>query len=280
MLSSHLKYEVYGQCFLGYSGRFMSFDPHRFFYLLFFSIFFMATLTPCHAEQEIDQGKPVVVKKTVIIDPGHGGEDLGAVGPDRTQEKGISLSFSKMLEARLSKKYKTVMTRKGDRTVEPRARTEAANKAHGDLLLSVHAGGGFSREAHGIRLYFHEVRWAEADASALGRAEDSGHAMVRWNSVQDRYRSLSRTLALIMNETLSSLPAEEDRMKIMVLGLPDVILAGADMPALHLEIGQLTSPADEKRLKQKDHLGRLADAVLKAVDTFFDQYPDKTVQEF
>ncbi len=258
----------------------MNFSVSRSTLILAFILFINAAAwTPCPAEEEAGRDKPAPVRKTVVIDPGHGGADNGATGPGRSREKDLTLSFARLLESRLSKKYKIIMTRKSDSAVEARNRTEAANKAQGDLLISVHAGGSFNPDTGGIALYFHEP-----EAASLQRTEEESPqaftAMVRWDSVQDRYRSLSRTLALIMNENLSVIPVENDRLTVSVSSLPDRVLAGADMPALHMEIGQLTNASDEKRLKKKDFLARMADAVLKSVDTFFDQYPEKSVREF
>lgn len=264
----------------------MFLNPNRFVYALFISIIFIGLITPCHSEEEpTPQDKPpAAVRKIIAIDPGHGGADMGAQGVDHTREKDLTLSFAKILETRLSKKFKVAMTRKGDTLVELRNRTESANKARADLLISIHAGGSFIHETRGVGLYYHESRMPLAGGTGTNQTDynlsSDGKTPVRWNAVQDKYASLSRTLTMILNEHLSSTASNGEHLKISVMGLPAMVLSGADMPALIIELGQLTNPSEEKQLKNKEYLSTLADSMCSAIETFFDQYPEKIVHEF
>ncbi len=232
--------------------------------------------------QPVPAAPPAIQRKIVVIDPGHGGPDAGITGADRTLEKELTLSLARLIETRLAKKYKTVMTRKNDTPVDLKKRSEAANKARGDMLLSLHAGGAFSREVRGIRL-FHHTSQAAVDAGgglALEPGVIAGSATtLRWNEAQSQYLSLSRTLAMILSEHISA-KAMVNKPQVAVMGLPDLVLAGADMPALHIEIGQLTNPADEKLLKDKAYLAMLADGICSGIEAFFSLYPEKRVHAY
>jgi len=225
---------------------------------------------------------PVAAKrKIVVIDPGHGGPDTGIKGDDRTIEKELTLSLARLIETRLAKKYKIVMTRKGDTAVDLRKRSETANRARGDVFLSLHAGAAFSRDVRGVRLLHHTFQVSDTDP---GPGSEPGVIVgsattIRWNEVQRQYLSLSRTLAMILGEHIGA-KALGDKPQISVMGLPDLVLAGTDMPALQVEIGQLTSPADEKRLKDKEYLAMLADGICSGIEAYFSQYPEKRVHTY
>lgn len=250
-----------------------------FFVFVLLCLALMAT-EPVRAEEDTAlPAAPAATKKIIAIDPGHGGADSGSKGEGGTKEKDLALSFSKMLESRLSKKFKPVLIRKNDAPVELRKRTEAANRARGDLFVSVHAGGNFSRETRGIGLFYHESRKTGEEGQGEYSVAQGGKATRRWNEVQRQYISLSRTLAMILNEHISSQEIQ-DQPRITVMGLPDIVLSGADMPALHIELCQLTNAAEEKRMKDKDYLSKLAAGIVSGIEAFFRQYPDKMVHEY
>lgn len=254
-------------------------------------------MTPCYSEEEstplykplenpIDKPavKPAVIRKIIAIDPGHGGTDMGALGVGLTREKDFTLTFAKILETKLKKKFMVAMTRRGDTLVELRSRTESANKTRADLLISLHSGGNFVHEIRGVGLYYHESHVPYDGGADTVQADNNlspgGRTPVRWNRVQGKYISLSRTFAMILNEHLAANAPKGEQLKISVMGLPAMVLAGADMPALLIELGQLTNPSEEKQLKNKEYLATIADGICSAIETFFEQYPEKIVHTF
>jgi len=275
----------------------MFFNLNRFIHILFISILFIGLMTPCYSEEELNPldkpienpidkpaAKPVVVRKIIAIDPGHGGTDIGAVGVGLTKEKDFTLTFAKILETKLKKKFKVAMTRRGDTLVELRSRTESANKTRADLLISIHSGGSFVHETRGVGLYYHESH-VPSDGGTDSVQVDynlspGGRTPVRWNRVQEKYIALSRTFAMILNEHLASNAPKGEQLKISVMGLPVMVLSGADMPALLIELGQLTNPSEEKQLKNKEYLATIANGICSAIETFFEQYPEKIVHAF
>lgn len=253
--------------------------------LMVFTILVLSAPGPSSSEEEmappVQAPPPAVKKKIVVIDPGHGGPDTGIKGDDRTIEKELTLSLARLIETRLAKKYKIVMTRKGDTAVDLRKRSETANRARGDVFLSLHAGAAFSRDVRGVRLFHHTFQVSDTDP---GLGSEPGVIVgsattIRWNEVQRQYLPLSRTLAMILGEHIGA-KALGDKPRISVMGLPDLVLAGVDMPALQVEIGQLTSPADEKGLKDKEYLAMLADGICSGIEAYFSQYPEKRVHTY
>jgi N-acetylmuramoyl-L-alanine amidase len=271
----------------------MSLKTFRTFFLattLSLLILHIAMADPVPSDEDLPPQASVktpVEKKVVIIDPGHGGPDIGSVGIDRLREKDLTLTLSKMIEKKLSKKYKTILTRKSDSTVDLKTRTETADKARADLMISLHAGGGFLRDFQGIGLYYCERRGISVEADNPGQAgygSGASRAVADWRTVQARYLSLSRTLAMIMNEHIASRLSGgspgKNNTKISVDGLPLIVLEGADMPALLIEVGCLSNPSVEKNLKSNEYLLTLADGICSGIDAFFEQYPDKIIHEF
>ena len=96
----------------------------------------------------------LVQKKTIVLDPGHGGYDKGAQGPDGTFEKNVTMEFARVLAAKLEKTYKVVLTRTDDYLVDSLKRTAMANHLHADLFISIHTGGSFLHHARGISFYY------------------------------------------------------------------------------------------------------------------------------
>ena len=251
-----------------------------FIFLCFIVFHVLPTGTATCSADEVPAAP--AARKIITIDPGHGGQDVGALGVDHTREKDLTLALSKILETKLSKKYKVILTRKDDVRVELRSRTETANKSQTDLLISVHTGGGFIHETRGIGIFYYQPR-ADADAARGGNQSLSDYSSSRnknaipWNTVQNRYASLSQSLARTLNEHLSS---DTALTNIQESGLPQMVLTGADMPAVLIEFGQLTNPSEEKQLKDKEYLARIADGICKGIDAYFGHYPDKIVHEF
>ena len=207
-------------------------------------------------------------KRVVAIDPGHGGDESGAVGPDGADEKTVALNLGKILKAELGRKYRVVLTRTEDSTMDLVSRTATANHHRADLFISIHTGGSFVHSTSGILIYHYQDF-----SKKSGRMEDGStdqiqdkHAPVLWVRVQIRHLEKSRILAAAINASLNgSGPADSNRVR----GAPLLLLQSADMPAVLIEIGYLTNPADEKKLNDQSYLTELAGKIGKGIDAFF-----------
>lgn len=218
--------------------------------------------------------------KTVVIDPGHGGADHGAVGSAGTVEKDVNLAVALELRQYLRRHgdLEVVLTRDRDKTMEPAARAELANTSGGDLFVSLHCNSWFNGEAQGLETYFlspsrsdgaRNVESAE-DRPGIGSAgvvPDNVEFIV-WEMVQNRFILSSGRLA----EAVQRRVARD-------LGVPDRgvrqagfrVLVGAYMPAVLVEMGFLSNPQEEERLKDRAYQRRLAHALGDAILEFRDQ---------
>lgn len=202
------------------------------------------------------------IKKTIVLDPGHGGRDSGAKGADNTFEKDITLAYAKFLEEQLKATYNVVLTRNGDYDQDLTTRTETANRLAGDLFISLHAGGNFIHDSQGVGIYYYEKE------TIPGRAPEP-RGQRRWDDAQQKYSAVSRAFALSLKDRLSTKP---DFSNITVEEVALKVLAGADMPAILIEPGYVTSPHDEKRLNDSGYVHDFSNEVCAGINEYFNAY--------
>lgn len=205
------------------------------------------------------------IRKTIILDPGHGGRDFGSKGADNTYEKDIALTFAKSMEDQLKDTYNVILTRSDDYDLDVTTRTATANRSGGDLFISIHTGGNFIHESQGIVLYHYQK-----DPVTVTDTVDSGPgSQRRWNDAQNKYSAVSRALALSLQDRLSKTP---QLANVTVEGLCAKVLAGADMPAILIEPGYVTSPHDEKRLNDSGYVHDFSKKVCESIHEYFNAY--------
>ncbi len=215
--------------------------------------------------------------RTVVIDPGHGGDELGTQGAKGTLEKEITLSVSRrlrtLIESRLG--LKVFLTREDDRTLGLDERSAFANNHHADVLLSIHANYAVRPSLKGAEVYYLTVERADeearkkADASsttlpALGggsRAID----LILWETAQARYLEQSAALAGFIEQSLATRVTMSPRA---VQQAPFRVLVGANMPAALVEIGYLSNAEQETELTTGAYQDQVAQALLDALVKF------------
>jgi N-acetylmuramoyl-L-alanine amidase len=198
-------------------------------------------------------------ERTVFIDPGHGGEDSGARGPGGTLEKEVTLRIARLVMDRLNGKCRLNSSRIDDYHIDIFNRAGLANESKADLFLSVHVGGSYRHGATGFYLYYYELP-AKPDVSARLSAEYSAALpsdREQWRAVQLKHFSASRQLARFIRNRLGQISDEPT----LLAGTEALVLAGADMPAILIEIGCLSSPVEEKKLLDIAYLTRISDAI-------------------
>ncbi len=209
-------------------------------------------------------------KKTIVIDPGHGGYETGGQGPDGTFEKTVTLKFAQVLAEELGKTYKTILTRTDDYWVDIPARSATANHVDADMFISIHTGGSFLHQASGMSLYYYKKN----SKSTLTLDPDSSKEFkndnpeVSWANIQDRHQQNSKILA----ESVRDRIGRQTQYKPEIEGAPLMVLEGADMPAILIEIGYITNPVDEKSLLDIDVLSKIAKAMRNGIDDFFEKF--------
>ncbi len=218
---------------------------------------------PGHAKDLIvDQRHGVIV-----IDPGHGGHDRGAKGPEGTLEKTVTLNLARIIAVELSDTYKVILTRADDYELDVFGRTAAANHAAADLFISIHTGGSFQHQARGMSLYYYK----EVSGPALVHAEEGlnvpgSSAQIPWEKIQIRHKTTSRVLAELIRKRINE---QAIFIESKIHGAPLLVLEGADMPAVVLEIGYITNPAEENSLRDINVLSGIAKGIRNAVDEYF-----------
>jgi N-acetylmuramoyl-L-alanine amidase len=216
---------------------------------------------------------------TIAIDPGHGGEDQGAVGPEGVKEKDITLAVARrakaVIEARLG--IRVLLTRDDDRAVDLDARAAVANSNKADLFISLHANGSPKPATRGATIFTLSLdrvgedarRQSQADSAVLpvfggGSREVS---LVEWELAQARHLDGSNAFAGIVEEKMRGLGSIAS---VALQRVPMRDLAGTNMPAVLIELGYLSSPDDEKLLTSAEFQNGIAVALTEAIATFRD----------
>ena len=211
-------------------------------------------------------------QKVVVIDPGHGSHDPGAVGPAGLAEKDVTLSVARKTKEILSRTYEVVLTREDDYMVDIIRRTEVANHHRADLFISIHAGGGFGHQAQGVVTFYHSPGTGPGSIP-FRKERDSwevGEKPLPWDEIQDKHRAKSQALAKLVHKHLLAKLNPESRG---IREAPLLVLQGADMPAILVEVGHLSHPAEEKNLRRPDVISATAEAICEAIREFFAKYP-------
>ncbi len=232
--------------------------------LIIVVIFFSAAPTAIAAKQII-VGKN---KKTIVIDPGHGGYDTGAKGIGGALEKNITLKIARRLAKELDHKYRTVLTRTDDYELDLKSRTAVANHLKADLFISIHSGGSFLHNADGIVIFY----FKESEDQPFARERINAGASNVWHTLQVKHTKASNTLARLIQKSLC---IQKHLPEVIVKNGDLVILGGADMPAVLIETGYLSNPAEEKKLNKRDYLEALVKSISTGVDFFFGESDKK-----
>ena len=226
----------------------------------------------------------------VVIDPGHGGEDPGAIGPNRVREKDIVLAISKELKSLIEKKkgYKAHLTRSGDYFIRLRDRSEKARKHNADLLVSVHADAFKKSQANGASVFALSNRGATSEAARwLAKKENASDLIggVGGVSLDDKDDVLASVL-LDLSSTASlkaSLGVGEHVLKSMggvarlhkknVQQAGFVVLKSPDIPSILVETGFISNPAESRRLKTRKYQKKIAKAISTGLSKYFERTP-------
>jgi N-acetylmuramoyl-L-alanine amidase len=206
-------------------------------------------------------------RRIIVLDPGHGGRESGARGADGTAEKTVALELARLIAGKLQLNYKVTLTRSDDYQVDLGNRTALANHLKADVFVSLHTGGSFVYSTAGTIIYYCQSA-AESSAIIEGSRGDQGNDTnrpIEWHRVQNSYRESSRILARMISSRLSKLKSIKH---IRVQGAPLAVLQGAHMPAILIEAGYLTNPAEEKNLRNNRFLADLSAEITRGIEDF------------
>lgn len=230
---------------------------------------------------------PPVGIKTVVIDPGHGGRDAGAVGPTGLREKDvvldIGLRLRRLVQERLG--VRVVMTRSEDVFIPLEERTAIANRAKADFFVSIHVNAAPKSKAQGFETYYlsREPSDSEARASAIRenlsvnleglkpKEQDIVKAIL-WDMANTLYMKESSELAEILLEELDKILKVDNRG---VKSAPFFVLMGAAMPAVLTEVAFISNPEEERRLQRTEYKERIAEALYAGIARFKARYEQR-----
>ena len=216
----------------------------------------------------------------VMLDPGHGGKDPGAIGISGTYEKQVSLAAAFELKRQLEAqgRYRVALTRTRDAFI-PLDERVAKAQAHGAaLFVSMHADALSDHTVRGASVYTLADTASDAQTAALAQRENSaGRAGAGFNASPEVARilaslvrretrigssRLARNLVGSLDSDLRMLPNPERHAGF-------VVLKAADIPSVLVEMGFMSNPADEAELRRPQHRVRVAAAMKRAVDAYF-----------
>ncbi|MBW2229832.1 MAG: N-acetylmuramoyl-L-alanine amidase [Deltaproteobacteria bacterium] len=225
--------------------------------------------------------------RTVVIDPGHGGKDPGAIGIGGIREKDVNLRLAKLLARRLrARSFKVVMTRSRDRYVDLEERTAIAESSDGDIFVSIHSNAARSRALRGIEIYYLDEGHKRHNLEVAAR--ENGVQPGQLDSLQRTLSRLrvseashhSRTLATFVHDDLVAGLAQTHR-SVPDLGVkrgPFYVLFMSSMPAILIETGFLTNRQDAKLLRSEDYLDTLAAQIASGLGHYRNRGRQRTAE--
>ncbi len=223
---------------------------------------------------------------TIVIDPGHGGKDVGAIGPGGTMEKDATLDLCRRLSPALAAKTgaRVVLTREDDSLVSLDQRTSVANQYRADLFLSIHMNAAGRKGARGSETYFLSAdasdelakKAAEVEnASAKTAASEGSSAtsadlkLILWDLAQQDYLQESSRFAADIQQEMNALAGIQGRG---VKQAPFKVLVGATMPAALVEVAFISNPEEESKVKDEKFMATVVEAITRAVVRYKVEY--------
>ena len=220
---------------------------------------------------------------TIVVDPGHGGGETGAIGPGGLQEKDVTLQIARRLAAAIPRllSSRVVLTRDSDSAISLDDRTSLANHEKANLFLSLHANSSKAAGAHGSETYYLSLESSDRLAQEVARREnqpsqDTGGPQaeppnpdldfILWDLAQSAHLNESSRLAEAIQTQLNVVSKTDNRG---IKQAPFRVLSGATMPAVLVEIGFISHAEEEKQLKSAPFQQSVADAIARAVAEFF-----------
>jgi N-acetylmuramoyl-L-alanine amidase len=247
-----------------------------------------AALKPARGSESSRKSKPQMIRLiTVAIDPGHGGEDPGAISRSGTHEKNITLAIARKLKAKIDKEpnMRAALTRDGDYFISLPMRLVKARQLNADLFVSVHADAFIKPHARGSSVYALSERGATSAAARwLAKKENEADLIGGVNlDIKDPY--LKQTLL-----DLSQTATINDSLKLgkeVLLEIGDInhlhkndveqagfaVLKSPDIPSILVETAFISNPDEEKKLKDTAYQDKLAEAILAGIKRYFANNP-------
>lgn len=227
----------------------------------------------------------------VALDPGHGGEDPGAIGPGGTREKDVALSIAKLLAARINNSrvgnnpMRAYLTRDGDYFVPLNTRVQKARRVQADLFISIHADAFITPQANGSSVFALSRSGASSTAARWLANKENQADLIGGINVNSRDAHVQRALldlsttAQIRDSLMLGSAMLGEIGKINRLHKPRVeqagfaVLKAPDIPSVLVETAFISNPSEEARLRSPDFQARMADMLLRGIQGYFSRNP-------
>lgn len=221
-------------------------------------------------------------KKIVVLDPGHGGKDPGAIGRSfKTYEKNITLSMGKELRKQLEAKgFQVYMTRSTDIFIPLRQRVRIARNYHADLFISLHADSTYNRNARGLSMYTLSETASDKEAEALAERENKADIIDGMDfsdnspEINDVLISLSQNDSRNKSSKFAAYVVGEMKKQVKLVNNTHkfagfAVLKAPDIPSVLVELGYLSNYTEEKYLRDAGYRKKLGAAITRAVMSYF-----------
>jgi N-acetylmuramoyl-L-alanine amidase len=223
-------------------------------------------------------------RKRVVIDPGHGGIDPGAIGVSKTREKDVVLAFGLKLKRILEESgaVDVVMTRSDDRFLSLKERVQVARDNKADLFIAIHADIVRGQAARGATIYTLSEKASDAEAEALAHKENRADIIAGIDleaeneDVTDILIELTQRESKIHSLVFAKKAVASMKTVTTFTGKPMrsagfVVLKAPDVPSVLVELGYLSSREDERQLTSPAWQEKVAAAMARAVESYFAQ---------
>jgi len=223
---------------------------------------------------------PLIKIKRVVIDPGHGGNDPGAIGREGLREKDINLDIAKRLNKLLrADGIEVVMTRTSDTFISLERRIAIANASQADLFISIHANANRVRSLKGLEvyyispnvsdsqraLYFAENVALNLDKSSFGSSPSLNLKAILWDMIHTSHRAESVRLGRYV---CSAVDRDLDTKVLGIKGAPFYVLKGVRMPGILIEVGFLSNYQEERLMKNAYYRQQIAESIEQGISRY------------
>jgi N-acetylmuramoyl-L-alanine amidase len=234
------------------------------------------------------QGKPIVDRLvTITLDPGHGGEDPGAVGRGGSYEKNVTLAVAKRLKAKIDAEpnMRAVLTRDSDFFVPLQVRVQKARRIHSDLFVSIHADAFIKPDAHGSSVFVLSESGASSSAARYLAQKENAADLIGGVNIDVKDPMLARTLldlsqTATINDSLKlgkSVLGELGGINRLHKGSVEqagfAVLKAPDIPSILIETAFISNPEEERRLNDEAYQDKMAEAILSGMKKYFAKNP-------
>ncbi len=229
----------------------------------------------------------VVRLVTIVLDPGHGGEDPGAIGRGGSYEKHVTLQVAQRLKSKIDAEpnMRSLMTRDGDYFIPLNQRVQKARRVQADLFVSVHADAFIKTTARGSSVFVLSENGASSSAAKWLAQHENAADLIGGVNLDVKDPHLARTLL-----DLSQTATLNDSLKLARAVLGELggintlhkgqveqagfaVLKAPDIPSILVETAFISNPEEEKRLIDEDYQDKMADAILRGIKRYLAKNP-------